>query len=134
MFHVPGWSVSSSSLQTQQAEKKATAESRGTEPSTNGSGPDSTARPSKKRKRGGQGRNSATSVTADNLVTLWEKHIEGKAASHGNAPRNRPSAAPTKADHESPKMQKRGDIQTASGKAVMKKDDNVLFVSTLHGG
>lgn len=127
MFHVPGWSVSSSSLQTQQAEKKSTTGSKDTGPSSNGVEPDSTARPSKKRKRGGQGRNSATNVMADNLVTLWEKHIEGKAASHGNtsAPsNNRLSADPTKADKKSTKKQKRGRLEDELGKAGSDPDIN----------
>jgi len=130
MFHVPGWSVSSSSLQTQQAEKKSTTGSKDTEPSSNGVEPASTARPSKKRKRGGQGRNSATNVTADNLVTLWEKHIEGKAASHGNTPsNNRLSADPTKADKKSTKEQKRGKIENEFGKAG--SDPNTNATATL---
>lgn len=118
MFNVPGWSVSSASLQTQ-AEKKATAEIKGAESSkANGNDPDSTTRPSKKRKRGGKGRSSATQVTADNLVTLWEKHIERKAAPHVHAPsKDNPPADPTTADNKiSAKKQKREEIRGESGK------------------
>jgi len=69
-------------------------------------------------------------VTAENLTTLWEKHIEGKAASHGNAPRtNRPSADPTKADKRSAKRQKRGEIQNESGTAG--SDTNINPTATL---
>ncbi|KAI9877353.1 MAG: 25S rRNA (adenine645-N1)-methyltransferase [Pleopsidium flavum] len=115
MFHVPGWSVSASSLKTQQIEKKSTAGSKPTEPTTNQTTSDTTSRPSKKRKRA-QSNSAAVNVTADNLVALWEKYIEGKTASHVKASRvNGSSTDPNKADKKRRKEQKQNEKANNEG-------------------
>ena len=58
-------------------------------------------------------------MTADNLVALWEKHIEGKAASHVKRSRTgRPSTDPTTdADGKESKKRKRTETQDGVDKA-----------------
>lgn len=129
MFHVPGWSVPASSLKTQQTETKSTAGSKPTEPTTNETTSDANPRPSKKRKRA-HGTNSAVNVTADNLVALWEKHIEGKTASHVKASRaNGSSADPTKADKKQRKKQKQDETHDNQGSAARDTHTKTLEVS-----
>ncbi|KAL8941712.1 MAG: hypothetical protein Q9216_002085 [Gyalolechia sp. 2 TL-2023] len=75
MFAVPGWSVSSSKLKSQEVPKTKDAEH-----VSNGNGqPTAEKTTSKKRKRG-HGKTGGTNVTTDNVASLWEKHIEGKAS------------------------------------------------------
>ncbi len=125
MFHVPGWSVSSSSLKTEKIEEKATVGSKSTEATAEEFAPDQTAKPSKKRKRG-QARTSPN-VTADNLATLWERHIEGKTASHAKATRtNRSKKDPTaKADRKNRKGQKGDGVQNDVGKKDIEEGNTI---------
>ncbi|KAL8735188.1 MAG: hypothetical protein Q9166_001064 [cf. Caloplaca sp. 2 TL-2023] len=76
MFAVPGWSVSSCKLKTQQEAKiRNDTEIR--------NGHDQLAKEekkSKKRKRG-HGKVNGSEVTKDNVAELWQKYIEGKIGS-----------------------------------------------------
>ncbi|KAI4108718.1 MAG: hypothetical protein L6R37_000882 [Teloschistes peruensis] len=73
MFAVTGWSVSASQLKTQQ---ELDANVTVNPPQHNGR-PAPSEQKSKKRKRD-RGRIKGTEVTEDNVVELWQKHIEGR--------------------------------------------------------
>ncbi|KAL8873894.1 MAG: hypothetical protein Q9174_000697 [Haloplaca sp. 1 TL-2023] len=75
MFAVPGWNVLASSLKAQSDSIKDEATTRD---DSNGQ-PSQTERKSKKRKRG-HGNTNAIEVTQNNVVEMWQKHIEGKGS------------------------------------------------------
>ncbi|MCJ1411128.1 25S rRNA (adenine645-N1)-methyltransferase [Ptychographa xylographoides] len=77
MFAVPGWSVSSDVLKTQNFESTKNTE-KSLKPNGNTILQNTTVLP-KKRKRG-VGENGGMVVTGDNLADLWEKHIEGRTS------------------------------------------------------
>ncbi|KAL9581784.1 MAG: hypothetical protein Q9212_003688 [Teloschistes hypoglaucus] len=73
MFAVTGWSVSASQLKTQQEQATNVIVN---PPQPNGS-PAPADQKSKKRKRD-RGKIKGTEITEDNVVELWQKHIEGR--------------------------------------------------------
>lgn len=72
MFAVPGWSVTADSLKTQVPNTLTGKASK----TINGDN-ESSAKPSKKRKRG-KGKAGGLAVNQDNFEDLWKTHIEGK--------------------------------------------------------
>lgn len=68
MFAVPGWSVSADSLKSEKAAPTTAAA---------GAGAGGT-KPSRKRKRAGNGKEQLENVTASNVADLWESVVEGK--------------------------------------------------------
>ncbi|KAL8961620.1 MAG: hypothetical protein Q9193_001848 [Seirophora villosa] len=72
MFAVPGWSVPASKLKSQQEPKHVKA----THPANVNESLAKEGAKSKKRKRG-HGQINGTTVTKDNVIELWQRHIEG---------------------------------------------------------
>ncbi|KAI4092983.1 MAG: hypothetical protein LQ344_003130 [Seirophora lacunosa] len=79
MFAVPGWSVSASKLKPQQEPK----DDKATHAATANKSLAKEGAKSKKRKRG-HGQINGTTVTKDNVVELWQRHIEGVETTQGN--------------------------------------------------
>ncbi|KAI9714643.1 MAG: hypothetical protein M1812_006308 [Candelaria pacifica] len=77
MFAVPGWSVSSASLQTQTVSTQQPFLKQPKD--ADGPTSEDAQKSSKKRKRSrDKPKSSSVVVTSDNLAELWAKHIEGK--------------------------------------------------------
>lgn len=103
MFAVPGWTVPASNLKAQQDPRKKNKNDK-----VNGSGngePAADEKKSKKRKRG-HGNANGIEVTEDNIVEMWQKHIEGRAP----APKDGGRLQPEKSNKKRRRKQKSNDL------------------------